>query len=114
MNRAERRHPTKARQVQRIMDDLDKVAKIKQTMDWDWPVKPGDKVRLNMEAITRAQEYGRWLPAYRAFCENNSDRIFTAEYVEGMSPSVVCFAEDESTPKWLFWVGDLEAVKSRS
>ena len=110
MNRAERRHPTKSKQVRQVLDDLNKVAKIKQMLDGDWPFQPGDKVKLNIEVITGDQEYGRKLPAYKAFCERNANRVFTIEYVEGMHPSVVCLAEDESDPKWLFWVGDLKAV----
>lgn len=110
MNRAERRHPSKAGQVRQILDDLSKIAEIKKAMDGDWTFKPGDKVMLNMDVITAAQGYGKKLPAYKAFCERNADRVFTVEYVDGMRPSVVCLIEDESNPKWLFWTGDLKAV----
>lgn len=110
MNRAEKRHPSKAGQIRQILDDMSKVKKIQQAMESDWPFQPGDKVKLNMEAITGAPGYDKRLPAYKAFCENNAGRSFTVEYAEGMNPSVVCLAEDESTPKWLFWVGDLKAV----
>jgi hypothetical protein len=110
MNRAERRHPPKAGQVRQILDDLNKIEKIKQAMNDSWPFRPGDKVMLNMDAITSRKGYDQKLPAYKAFCESNTGQVFTVEYVEGMHPSVVCLAEDESTPKWLFWVGDLKAV----
>lgn len=110
MNRAERRHPTKAGQVRQILDDLSKIEKIKQATNDSWPLLPGDKVMLNMDAITSEKGYDQKLPAYKAFCESNVGQVFTVEYVEGMRPSVVCLVEDESTPKWLFWVGDLKAV----
>lgn len=110
MNRAERRHPSKAGQVRQILGDLSKIAEIKKAMEDGWTFQPGDKVMLNIDAITAAKGYDKKLPAYRAFCESNTGRVFTVEYVDGMRPSVVCLAEDESNPKWLFWAGDLKAV----
>ncbi len=109
MNRIERRRLSKAGQTRQFLDDLSKIAEIKKAMK-DLVLQPGDKVRLNMETITSAKGYDKKLPAYKAFCENNAGRVFTVEYVDGMHPSVVCLAEDESSPKWLFWTGDLKAV----
>ena len=110
MNRAERRHPSKAGVVRSLIEDIKTIAEMRKALLSDWPFQPGDKVKLDTEKIMNDQEYKKQLPAYREFCEMNADRVFTVEYTEGMNPSVVCFAEDESHPKWLFWTGDLKAV----
>lgn len=110
MNRAERRHPSKASAVRSLIEDIKTIAEMRKALLSDWPFQPGDKVKLDIEKIMNDQEYKRKLPAYREFCEMNADRVFTVEYMDGMNPSVVCFVEDESHPKWLFWTGDLKAV----
>lgn len=110
MNRAERRHPSKAGVVRRLIEDIQTIAEMRKALLSDWPFKPGDKVKLDIEKIMNDQEYKKKLPAYRTFCEMNADKVFTVEYVDGMNPSVVCFTEDKSHPKWLFWTGDLKAV----
>lgn len=110
MNRAERRRPSKAGEVRKIMEDLSAIQKVKKAMADDWPFQPGDKVKLDLEKIKEEKGYDQKLPAYKQFCEQNTERVFTVEYVDGMNPSVVCLAEDESTPKWLFWAGSLKAV----
>lgn len=96
--------------ARKIIEDFSAVNKIKKAIESDWTFQPGDKVKLDIEKIKAEKGYDQRLPAYRQFCEQNVDRIFTVEYAEGMKPSVVCLAEDESTPKWLFWTGDLKAV----
>ncbi len=114
MNRAERRHPDKAKatRVREILKDINTIHKIKAAMEGGCPFQPGDKVMLNLDSITRRPDYNKLLPAYKEFCEKNAGRIFTVEYGGRKNPSIVCLAEDESTPKWLFWVGDLKAVES--
>ena len=108
MNREERRHPSKAARVRKIIEDFNTVRKIQKALGGGWTYEPGDKVKLDMEKIMADKEYDRKLPTYRAFCEANAERVFTVEYVAGMNPSVVCLAEDESNPKWLFWIGHLK------
>lgn len=110
MNRADRRHPSKAGKARKIMEDISVIHKIQNAMADDWTFQPGDKVMLDMKKIKAEKDYDQKLPAYKQFCEQNAERVFTVEYVEGMNPSVVCLAEDESTPKWLFWTGSLKAV----
>lgn len=108
MSRVERRHQSKGDVVRRLIKDFQAIAEIKKAIEGGWPFQPGDKVRLDIEKIMNDQEYKRKLQSYRTFCEMNADRVFTVEYIDGMNPSVVCFAEDESNPKWLFWTGDLK------
>lgn len=111
MNRAERRHPKKPIDVRQVLRDFSTISKMKKAIEDGWQFEQGDKVQLDLEKIREYPDYGHRLPAYRKFCEENADRVFTVEYNEDMNPSVVCFAEDESKPKWFFWVGDLKAVK---
>lgn len=110
MNRADRRRPSKAVEIRKIMEDLSTVHKIKEAIAGDWPFKQGDKVKLDMKKIKAEPDYDRKLPLYRQFCEKNAEQVFTVEYIDGMNPSVVCLAEDESTPKWFFWTGHLKAA----
>ncbi len=114
MNRAERRHPDKAKanRVREILKDINTIHKIKAAMEGGCPFQPGDKVMLDLERITHRPNYNKLVPAYREFCEKNAGRIFTVVYEKGKNSSIVCLAEDETTPKWLFWVGDLKAVES--
>ena len=110
MNREERRHPKKSRYVRQILQDFSAIIKIKQALEKDWELQPGDKVRLNLEGIKRHPDYDQKNPQYKSFCEKNANRVFTVEYSKGLKPSVVCLAEDESNPKWLFWMGDLKKL----
>jgi len=110
MNREERRHPQKVNNVRQMLKDFSTMMRIKQALEGDWQLQPGDKVQLHLEAIKTHPDYDRKSSKYKDFCENNADRIFTVEYNEGLKPSVVCLAEDESNPKWLFWIGDLKKV----
>ncbi len=110
MNRAERRHPQKLN-VHQVIQDFATIGKLKKAIEYGWKFNNGDKVCLDLEKIKRHPEYDKRVPAYREFCEKNAGRVFTVEYDEGMRPSVVCLAEDDSNPKWLFWDGDLKAVK---
>jgi len=64
-----------------------------------------------MKAITGRPNYPTLLPAYRAFCEDNADRVFTVEYTGGISPGIVSLVEDETKPKWFFVVGDLQKIE---
>ncbi len=109
MNRMERRHPDKARLIRELLDDMSIINKIKES---DFPFREGDKVRLNMDVIKRHKDYSKKSARYRQFCESNAGRTFTVEYNGTMRPSVVCLREDETEPKWLFWVGDLKRAEN--
>ncbi len=108
MTRAKRRK--KPLNMRQVLKDFSTISKLKKAIEEGWQFKPGDKVQLNLESIRGHPEYKRRVSAYREFWEKNAGRIFTVEYDSGMNPSVVSLAEDESKPKWLFWIGDLKAV----
>lgn len=101
----------KAKQIKKLLDDLSEVKKFKDIIEGDWPIKDGDKVRLNLDVIKKHPGYSQKLPAYRRFCEENAETVFTARYDKKLRQSVVSFEEDTTSPKWLFWIGDLEKVK---
>ena len=110
MNRAERRHPSKASKIRGIMEDLSAINKIQEAMAEDWPFKAGDKVKLDLEKIKSDKGYDQRLPAYKKFCEENADRVFTVDCVDGVGPNLVCLVEDDIYPRWLFWMGHLKPV----
>lgn len=110
MNRAEKRHPNKPSKIRQMIEDISVITKLKKAIEDGWQFNPGDKVQLNMDAITSHPGYNERGTSYRKFCEENAGRIFTVEYNGDMNPSVVCLAEDTTNPKWLFWTGDLMAV----
>jgi predicted site-specific integrase-resolvase len=73
----------------------------------------GTKVKLNYDEITSRPDYQRKQEKYRAFVENNKDKIFTVEYDERHreKPYLVCLEEDETPIKWLWHIiSDLVVV----
>lgn len=110
LNRTERRHPKKSINVHQVLEDLNTISKIKKAIEDGWQFEQGDKVMLNLDEIKRHPNYEDRVPAYREFCEKNADRVFTVKY-SGLKPSLVCLAEDESKPTWLFWTGDLKPAE---
>lgn len=65
--------------------------------------------------IDRIKQHPGWddrRPEYREFCESNVGCTFTVEYDNARESShwLVCLAEDQTVPKWLFWSGDLKKV----
>lgn len=75
--------------------------------------REGEFVRLDYEKITSEPDYSKKVDRYKQFVEENRGAIFTVEYDERHThrPSLVCFAEDPSPVKWLWFTGDLELVK---
>ena len=61
----------------------------------------GNKVRLNLEAITSRKNYERMSPLYKEFVESAGDTVYTVHVERGNLISLV------EEPKWLFWSGDL-------
>lgn len=64
----------------------------------------GDKVRLDLEAITSRKNYERMSPLYKEFVESAGNTVYTAHVERG---NLISLAEE---PKWLFWSGDLVKV----
>lgn len=65
----------------------------------------GDKVRLDIDRITNRSNYENMTDEYRAFIEESEGKVFTV-HIE--SNAMISLKEN---PEWLFWKGDLIAVK---
>ena len=70
---------------------------------------PGDKVQLNYNRIKNGPDYKRKRTDWKMFVGRHRNDVFTVEYDPkfGLSPSVVCLAEDKHDPKWYWPVADL-------
>ena len=71
-------------------------------------ITEGEKIKLNVEAITNRRNYGDMSPDYKEFVESNTDTVFTA-HVE--KKTLISLNEN---PRWLFWCGDLVRIKDNS
>ena len=69
----------------------------------------GTKVKLKAEQILQQKDLNE---KYREWVEVNKDKVFTCEKDSTLpnDSKRVVFKEDESNPKWLFHVTDLELV----
>ena len=110
MNREERRRTAKNGTFMGVLNDIKMANQFKAAIEGAWPIKEGDKVKLNLDAIMKHPGYQQQLPAYRKFCEENTETVFTVAYDERLRQSIVCLVEDKTEPKWLFWIGDLTKV----
>ena len=96
----------------KVLASLIETARIKKTLD-DWkPIPEGTKVKLNIKQIKSHPDYERLTDKYKSWVEEHRNYIFTVEYdpKHTVNPTLLCLAEDESSPKWLFWEGDLTVV----
>jgi hypothetical protein len=76
-------------------------------------LKPGDKVMLDWVKITEDPDWENFKPEYQKFVEENAGKIFTlSKEVKAQGPwAFVSFKEDETDPKWLFYLGYVKKVK---
>ena len=85
-----------------------------QITDKDF-IQAGEKVKLNYDLITSRPSYAGLTQRYVDWIEANKNNVFTVECVpnyEHKNPVIVELVEDESFPKWLFWIGDLVRVEN--
>ena len=115
MGRAERR--SQARRIQRRQDgsmsfkQALRVANAMETMNVNLGLKPGDKVRINVEKIKKSANYKSYNEPYRKFIEEHQHDIFTLEAIpDNNLKNVFQFAEDTSDPKWFFCGLDLSKL----
>jgi len=75
----------------------------------------GDKVKINYEKMLRHPNWDSYQQAYKDFIENNKSSVFTVKYDEKRQdkPTVVCLAEDNTVPKWLWSDTDLLVYDER-
>lgn len=80
-----------------------------QKKDKQLNLKVGDKVLLNVAAITGRSDYWKMNPMYQKFVEENECTVFTVKRDEKSKnlQSCVTFEEDDT---WLFWIHDLKIV----
>lgn len=72
----------------------------------------GDKVQLDIQKLTGHPNWPRLRQEYREWVLAHTGQTFTVQYdpQQKERPSLVCLAEDETVPKWLFFVGDLKRI----
>lgn len=72
----------------------------------------GTKVKINVEAIQKDCKYNRMTDEYKTFVEEHKDNIFTVQYDEkfGEHPKIVMLKEDETDPKYYWWINELEIL----
>lgn len=75
-------------------------------------LKPGDKVMLDVHTICMNPNWSRLTNKYKEWVFAHGADVFTVEYDEAhmVDPVLVCLAEDNTKPKWLFYVGDLKKM----
>jgi predicted RNA-binding protein with TRAM domain len=109
INREERR---KRGLTKEQAETLEYYLKLENTPD-DKLIDNGSKVKFKYEQITSEKDWVRKLEKYRTFVEENKDKEFTV-LIEDIKVhnkyKMVSLVEDETDPKWLFWVGDLIRV----
>ena len=88
MNREERRRTAKNGTFMGVLNDIKIANQFKAAIEGDWPIKEGDKVKLNLDAIMKHPGYQQQLPAYRKFCEENTETVFTVAYDERLRQSI--------------------------
>lgn len=65
----------------------------------------GDKVKLNVEKITKRKDYEKMNSKYKEFVESSADKVFTVHLERKTLISL------KEQPEWLFWSGSLIKVK---
>ena len=107
MNRAEKRKLAKKLKMKyaELLESLE--FKIEDVTVEELP--EGTKVKLKAEQILQQKDLNE---KYRAWVEANKDKVFTCEKDPTLpnDSKRVVLKEDESNPKWLFHVTDLELV----
>ena len=93
-------------------DRLWKLAYQKRYDDTEPLLAEGTKVKLDVDQILSTKQRRHLSQKYIDFVNTHKDDVFTVEYESrfGDEPSIVLLKEDDTDPKWLWWVGELIAV----
>ena len=77
-------------------------------------INAGSKVKLKYDQIVSRKDWAALNQKYKDFVETNKDGEFTVQIDEKIHNmfKLVSLEEDTMEPKFLFWVGDLEMVKT--
>ena len=75
---------------------------------------PGDKVMIDLEKMSHDPEWDKYKPEYKEFVMANANRVFTLrrEIKEDGPFALVSFEEDETEPKWMFYLGHIKKVSN--
>lgn len=84
-------------------------------------VYEGQKVKIDIVKILFYKDYEKFSSSYKQWIKKNQDKVFTVEYdpyrKENNTKDVnllVQLKEDETKPKWLFFVNDLIMVDNNN
>lgn len=75
---------------------------------------PGDKVMIDVPKIMQDPEYSQMKPEFRAFIKAHANEVFTLRkeaHTKGPF-GLVTLLEDETEPRWAFYLGHLKKVNS--
>lgn len=113
MNREQRRRAEKA--LRHSGKTREQARQIVNEFEFMHPVKKlsnGDKVKLNVAGIKSDVNFKRKTDEYKTFVDTHQDDVFTVELDPKFHGNaiLVCLAEDETEPKWLWHESDLERV----
>lgn len=89
--------------------DKKKIAKLAAKVimaDGSTKIKDGDKVRLNINRIQNYKQYSTLADKNKLWIKAHRTDIFTVE-IDAAQKVICTFKEDETKPKWKFWLGDL-------
>lgn len=75
-------------------------------------INEGDSVRINIDAVTSRQNYGRMSQNYKTFVDENKETVFTAHVEKTGSTTASRLISFKENPRWLFWSGDLIVINS--
>lgn len=65
-------------------------------------IRDGDSVIINTDSIKNRADYKRLTTAFKLFCFENQDRVFTAR-----KTNIAGLIELKEQPEWLFFEEDL-------
>ena len=91
---------------------IDSAIVVLEFMERQVNITPGTKVKINAQQIQSYPGYTKMREEYKAYVEEHKDDVFTA-IADAKHPDMktMCvFEEDETDPKWLWWLGDLIVV----
>lgn len=64
-------------------------------------IKEGQKIKLNVDRITKSNNYENMSERYKEFIDASYDKVFTAHLEDDNFVSLI------EAPEWLFWIGDV-------
>ena len=104
---------TKPWEVQAIIkEEYDRMLVENRTKNKDI-LMPGDKVQLDLEKIMQDPDWEKMKPEYKEYAMSHANNVFTlSKQAKQVGPyGLVCFEEDETDPKWLWFLGHVKKIE---